>query len=247
MTEQNLSEVGRRILIQAIAKETDTEERNKVSDKPAEQRTYAEAVEVTEREPETIQEILAGASSATATIANDLYDTFAGLSAQSPDMTASAWSYLTESGKRKATRDHREQIAGEARSRAVTRYNEATATLQERLAAREAFVKNELFGANQDPAVLATLAVASDAAVLQAAKVAHKTGNSALRAAVLAVASERDLDTAIPDVITDHERAFLSELAAMPGPEVMSRQDDAEQVLPIPREDQIMPAKDGTS
>lgn len=246
MTEKNMTEIGRRILLQQMDKESD-EGSKKVTAKPASERTYEEAVDVTEREPETIQEILQAASSATATIATDLYNTFAGLSAESPDTTTSAWAYLTEGGKREATRDYRQQIADGARQQAVTRYGEATATLQERLAAREAFLKQQLFGTSQNPEVLARLATATDAEIKRASELASLTGNAELRAAVLAAASTRELGDILHETLTEEKRGYLNELAAVPGPEVRSRADDAEQVLPIPREDQIMPRADGTS
>jgi hypothetical protein len=247
MTEKNLSEIGRRILLQQMAKENN-EGSTTVSAKPAQDRSYKEAVDVVEREPETIQEILAAASSATATIGTNLLQSYSQLSAVSPDMTTSAWSYLTEGGKREATRDYRQGLANEARSEAIERYTEATSTLQEKLAAREKYVKSELFGSNQNAEVLARFAFASDAEIKRASELANLTGNAELRSAVLAAAASRDLGEILSETLTEQERDFLNELAALPGDEVRNGgTGDLTRVLPIADERYILPPAKGSS
>jgi hypothetical protein len=242
MTEKNMSEIGRRIFLQQMDKEN-----NEGSTTVAEKRTYKEAADAVGREPVTVHEILQSASSATSTIATDLYDRFASLSAESPDQTSSVWAHLTEQGRQGAVREHREQLASTARQQAVERYSAATATLQERLKQREAFLQQQLFGDGQDPGVLATLSVADDAAIVRTAKLAVKTNNTELRKAALAVASERNLGEVLSEILSEEEAGYLRELAAIPDDAILSRPDDAERVLPIAREDQIMPRADGTS
>ncbi len=173
----------------------------------------------------TISDIQAKHSEAAGKILNDLYRSYDAIAEEKLDERAAHYSRLTDAQRAAALRDHRLDLANEAREEAKTKYTNAVHEYREQLEARKAEAEAELYGHGDDASadLLARAALATDQELKNLAQLASKTGNTALRRAALVAGEQRGLASTLVETLDDQAREIYAEIADAPPSEVLDR------------------------
>ncbi len=173
----------------------------------------------------TISDIQAKHSEAAGKILNDLYRSYDQIAEEKLDERAPHYARLTDAQRAAALRDHRLQLANEARQQAKTAYSESVHEYREQLEARKAEAEAQLYGHGDDASadLLARAALASDQELTNLAQIASKTGNHALRRACLVAGEQRGQAATLVEALAPEERALYAEITEVPPSEVLDR------------------------